>query len=96
MRDSSACCRGPAGTGEQREAHRAEGQAELDQLESYLKPLIQTWEGAAQEAYYAAQREWDKAAANMQEITAKMGMAVNAANEAYQAGERRNAARFGG
>ncbi|KEI45176.1 WXG100 family type VII secretion target [Saccharopolyspora rectivirgula] len=71
-------------------------QAELDQLESYLKPLIQTWEGAAQEAYYAAQREWDKAAANMQEITAKMGMAVNAANEAYQAGERRNAARFGG
>ncbi|MCC5698132.1 WXG100 family type VII secretion target, partial [Klebsiella pneumoniae] len=24
-------------------------QAELDQLESYLKPLIQTWEGAAQE-----------------------------------------------
>lgn len=71
-------------------------QAELDELESFLKPLIQQWEGSAQEAYYSAQQQWDQAAKNLQEITAKMGMAVNAANESYQAGERANAAKFGG
>lgn len=71
-------------------------QSELDELEGFLKPLVATWEGAAQEAYVAAQQEWDKAAQNMQEIAAKMGMAVSAANESYQQGEKRNAARFGG
>jgi len=71
-------------------------QAELDELENVLKPLVNTWEGAAQESYRAAQAEWDKAAQNMQEIAAKMGMAVNAANESYQSGEKKNAARFGG
>lgn len=71
-------------------------QQELDQLESYLKPLIATWEGEAQAAYHQAQTEWDKAAQNMQEIAAKMGMAVSTANDAYQQGEKKNAARFGG
>ncbi|WP_433870267.1 WXG100 family type VII secretion target [Saccharopolyspora sp. CA-218241] len=71
-------------------------QSELDELEQMLKPLVETWDGAAKEAYYAAQREWDQAAKNMQEITAKMGLAVGAANESYQAGEKRNAQRFGG
>ena len=71
-------------------------QQELDELESMLKPLVATWEGSAQEAYRAAQEEWDKAAMNMQEICAKMGMAVNAANDSYQSGESKNAARFGG
>ncbi|GAA4844252.1 WXG100 family type VII secretion target [Saccharopolyspora rosea] len=69
---------------------------ELDQLEQFLKPLIATWEGSAQEAYHRAQDEWNKAAHNMREIAAKMGMAVHAANEAFQQGEHRNAARFGG
>lgn len=71
-------------------------QAELDELEQMLKPLINSWEGAAQEEYYAAQTDWNNAAQNMREITAKMGMAINAANESYQAGERANAAKFGG
>jgi early secretory antigenic target protein ESAT-6 len=69
---------------------------ELHELEQSLKPLINTWQGAAQEAYHQAQDEWDKAAKNMQEICAKMGMAINTANEAYQQGEKRNAGRFGG
>lgn len=68
---------------------------ELNELEQFLKPLVATWEGEAQQAYQAAQDEWDKAAKNMQEICAKMGMAVNTANEAYQSGEKKNAARFG-
>lgn len=69
-------------------------QQELDQLEQFLKPLVQTWEGSAQQAYQAAQDEWDKAAQNMQETTAKMGMTVNTVKERYQAGEKSNAAKF--
>jgi 6 kDa early secretory antigenic target len=68
----------------------------LHELEQTLKPLVNSWQGAAQEAYHSAQAEWDKAAQNMQEICAKMGMAVNTANESYQQGEKSNAARFGG
>jgi 6 kDa early secretory antigenic target len=68
----------------------------LHELEQTLKPLISTWTGGAQEAYHQAQAEWNKAAQNMQEITAKMGMAVNAAHDAYQQCEKANTARFGG
>ncbi|MDA3625063.1 WXG100 family type VII secretion target [Saccharopolyspora oryzae] len=71
-------------------------QGELDDLESKIQKLISTWEGEAQQSYHAAQQEWDKEAANMQETAAKMGMAVGAANEAFQAGEKKNAGRFGG
>lgn len=71
-------------------------QQELDQLESSLKPLAATWTGESQEEYRVAQDKWDKAAKNMQEIAAKMGMAVSTANDAYQSGEKKNAARFGG
>lgn len=71
-------------------------QGQLDELEQMLKPLISTWEGSAQEAYHQAQREWDQSAQRMQEITAKMGAAVNVARESYQQGEQRNAGMFGG
>ena len=70
-------------------------QQELDQLEQFLKPLVATWEGSAQQAYQAAQDEWDKAAQNMQETTAKMGMTVNTVKERYQSGEKSNASKFG-
>ncbi len=69
---------------------------ELNQLESALKPLIASWEGSAQEAYGAAQMEWDKAAANMKEIAAKMGLAVKTAGEQYEQGEKKNAQSFSG
>jgi ESAT-6 family protein len=75
-------------------AQKIEG--ELNDLESKIQRLVSTWEGDAQEAYHAAQKEWDEEAARMQATAAKMGMAVNAANESFQAGEKKNAGRFGG
>lgn len=71
-------------------------QHHLDDLTQLLKPLAATWTGQAQENYHRAQDQWNNAAQNMQEVCAKMGMAVNAANDSYQQGERSNAARFGG
>lgn len=71
-------------------------QGELDDLESKIQRLVSTWEGEAVQSYQQAQSEWDAEAAKMQETAAKMGMAVGAANEAFQAGEKKNAGRFGG
>lgn len=71
-------------------------QDQLHQLEQTLKPLVSSWEGGAQESYNRAQAEWNKAAQNLHEITSKMGIAVNAANEAFNAGEKANTQRFGG
>ncbi|MEU5849571.1 WXG100 family type VII secretion target [Saccharopolyspora shandongensis] len=71
-------------------------QGELDDLEGKVNKLKESWDGAAKESYEQAQREWDAEAAKMQETAAKMGMAVGAANESFQAGERKNAGRFGG
>lgn len=68
----------------------------LHELENTLKPLVSSWTGGAQEAYHQAQTQWDQAAQNLQEITAKMGMAVHAAHDAYRQGESANTARFGG
>lgn len=69
-------------------------QAELDELEQKLRPLVETWTGTAKEEYHRAQAEWDKAAVEMVETAAKMGVAVSTANEAYQVGEKKNAGRF--
>ncbi len=71
-------------------------QQELHDLEGFLRPLIETWDGQAKEEYFHAQQEWNKAAQNLHEICAKIGVAVRTANESYQQGERRNAGRFGG
>ncbi|MBB5154799.1 WXG100 family type VII secretion target [Saccharopolyspora phatthalungensis] len=71
-------------------------QGELDDLEGKIQKLVSTWEGEAVAAYQEAQKTWDQEAARMQETAAKMGMAVGAANESFQAGEKKNAGRFGG
>ncbi|PKW12857.1 WXG100 family type VII secretion target [Saccharopolyspora spinosa] len=71
-------------------------QGELDDLEGKIQKLVATWEGEAVGAYQEAQKTWDEEAARMQETAAKMGMAVGAANESFQAGEKKNAGRFGG
>ena len=39
----------------------------LDELESYVVRLLDTWSGEAAEAYRAAQEEWDAAVTGMRE-----------------------------
>ncbi|MFI0468845.1 WXG100 family type VII secretion target [Saccharopolyspora sp. 5N102] len=71
-------------------------QSELDELEGKIQKLVNTWEGEAVTAYQEAQKSWDDEAARMQQTAAQMGVAVNAANDSFQAGEKKNAGRFGG
>lgn len=69
-------------------------QTSLDDLKSYLQPLVSTWTGEAQTTYLQLQQKWDQAAADLQQVLHSIGVAVHTANSAYNAGERANTARF--
>jgi len=66
----------------------------LDQLKKDLQPLVSTWTGTASENYQAFQGEWDKAAADLQQVLASIGTAVSRAGDDYADGERNNANRW--
>lgn len=69
-------------------------QGSLDDLKQYLAPLVAGWTGNASEQYNAHQRTWDQAAADIQQVLAAIGTAVQRAAEDYADGERQNASRF--
>ncbi|MCK2236898.1 MULTISPECIES: WXG100 family type VII secretion target [unclassified Crossiella] len=66
-------------------------QTKLDDLKSNLQPLISTWTGGAAEAYQVHQKAWDQSAVKLQEILAKIGIALGTATEAYQQNESKSA-----
>lgn len=74
-------------------AGRMNGQ--LDDLRSYLRPMVATWQGQAAEQYAENQRRWDTAAADLTAVLAQIAAAVGAANDGYRQVEQRNAARWG-
>ena len=68
--------------------------AQLDDLKRYLAPLVATWTGQAAEDYQVKQRQWDTAAAGLNAVLARIGVALGQANEGYQQVERANASRW--
>lgn len=69
---------------------------QLDELESGVKRISSSWEGAAQESYRAKQAEWDKRAASMQQTLESIAKALDSAAQNYQATESKNAQIWGG
>jgi ESAT-6 family protein len=69
-------------------------QQQLDDLKARLAPLVASWTGTAATDYQAFQKQWDTAAADLQQVLAQIGVALRTANEDYQDGERNNAARW--
>ena len=65
---------------------------QLDDLKSFLAPMVSTWEGAAAETYNALQRQWDTAAADLTRVLADIGRALGDAEDGYRATERANTA----
>ncbi|MBI1759157.1 MAG: WXG100 family type VII secretion target [Actinobacteria bacterium] len=70
-------------------SHRAL-QATLDDLQKKLAPMVATWQGAAQQAYYERKNEWEQASVAMATILSQMGNAVSQAHDSYQAAEASN------
>lgn len=69
-------------------------QGSLDDLKARLAPLVASWTGTAAENYAAHQQKWDTAAADLQQVLAAIGTAVQRAAEDYRDGERHNASRW--
>src|SRR4051812_29570417 len=68
---------------------------QLQDLKSYLAPMVSTWQGSAAENYNAKQAQWDQAANDLNEVLAAIGRALGSVNEGYQQTESQNASRFG-
>ena len=68
---------------------------QLEDLKSFLRPLVANWDGAAAQAYNAKQAQWDTAAADLNAVLNALQNAVGQANEMYQANEARTAAGWG-
>jgi WXG100 family type VII secretion target len=62
----------------------------IEDLEQQLAPMVSTWTGDAQSAYFAQKQKWDQAAQAMSTILAQMGKAVDDAHSNYQAAENSN------
>jgi early secretory antigenic target protein ESAT-6 len=69
-------------------------QQTLDDLKQFLAPLVATYTGAAAEAWQVKQGEWDRAAADIQQVLANIGVALGTANDAYRQAESANAQRW--
>jgi len=74
------------------QAHKV--QASLEDLKSFLAPLVSNWSGAASEQYQQHQQRWDQAATDIQQVLAAIGTAVQNAAQDYQQGEQVNTARW--
>jgi len=61
--------------------------ATIEQLESDLQPMINTWSGQAQESYLACKKQWDDASLALSQVLNSIGQAVGQAHENYTAAE---------
>ena len=67
---------------------------EMEDLKQYLQPMVETWTGDAASAYHAHQAQWDRSAADLNQVLNQIGIALGTSNENYQAGEAANRARW--
>lgn len=63
---------------------------ELEELKSYLKPMVDTWTGDASIAYQALQAQWDQSAKDLNQVLNQIGVALGTSNENYRVGEEAN------
>ncbi|MFD9699154.1 WXG100 family type VII secretion target [Lentzea sp. NPDC059081] len=65
-----------------------------DQLRQKVTSTLAGWEGSAGEAYQGAQKAWDSASDDLNQVLAAIGVAVQQASEAYAQAEQTNASRW--
>jgi len=62
----------------------------LENLESQLGPMVNTWSGDARNAYFQQKKQWDEAAQALGTILQQIGQAVHGAHDNYRAAEKSN------
>lgn len=64
--------------------------AQLNQLDSYLKPLVANWTGDAAQSYQQLKAQWTRSAEGLSGILRQLAAALNAAHTTYSSTERKN------
>jgi 6 kDa early secretory antigenic target len=67
---------------------------EMEDLKTYLKPMVDTWTGDAAIAYNARQARWDRLAADLNQVLNQIGVALGTSNQNYHEGEAANTRRW--
>lgn len=67
----------------------------LDELKSIIEPMAATWEGESAAAYQQAQRKWDNAALELNQVLMTISRTVSEGNDAMSDVNRRAAASWG-
>jgi early secretory antigenic target protein ESAT-6 len=65
-------------------------QSTLENLESQLAPMVNSWTGDARDTYFQQKRKWEEASAAMATILQQMGKSVDQAHANYQSAETSN------
>lgn len=65
---------------------------QLDDLRTYLAPLVATWTGRASSEYQVLQHRWDAGAAELNGVLREIATALATARDNYTAAEDANAA----
>lgn len=63
---------------------------QLEDLKSYLAPLIASWSGEAASDFQALQAKWDSSALDLNQVLRQISQALRTAGEQYQATENSN------
>jgi early secretory antigenic target protein ESAT-6 len=66
----------------------------LSELKADARPLVDTWEGKAQAAYYQRQQKWDTAATDLKNILRDIKLAVDRSAQDYATTEGNAEKRF--
>lgn len=63
---------------------------QLEDLKSFLAPLIASWSGEAATDFQALQAKWDSSALDLNQVLRQISQALRTAGEQYQATENSN------
>lgn len=68
--------------------------SKLKDLDSQARPLVATWDGAAQQAYLSHQAAWTKSALELTDVLQNIRKELEKSLLEYRETEARNASRF--
>ncbi|HXR73439.1 WXG100 family type VII secretion target [Actinocrinis sp.] len=67
----------------------------LNDLHSFLQPMVSTWSGAAAEQYQAKQQAWTQAQNDLGNVLQTIGRVLDETEQAYRTTESSNAQSWG-
>jgi early secretory antigenic target protein ESAT-6 len=68
---------------------------QMNDLRSYLAPLVASWSGDASVEYQALQAKWDASAADLNQVLRQISQSLRTAGENYLHTERTNSSIWG-